>query len=237
MPKKAKLLLMRHGQTDYNKQRLMTGQRDVPLTKDGEEQARTIGRLVKDIHIDSAFSSPLKRAFNTAALALEAAGTQEHLHNADGTWQVEKRQAIIEADAGRFAGRNIDTDPEIVVFQRTYGVPMPEGESDKDVVARVQKFFDEEVVPLLKEGKNVMIVAHSGTIHAFDVVLGLMKTPKDNEKLATQRIPNAAPMVYEYEDGVMKSHYFIENPETTKAAKAANQNAPAAKPRKYRPEA
>ena len=219
------LIVLRHGQTDYNKQRLMTGQRDVPLTALGEEQAREAGALIKHIHIDKAYSSPLSRAFNTASLALKAAGQ---------TVTIEKRAAIIEADAGQFAGRNIDTDPDILAFGRVYAIPMPGGESDKDVVARVQKFYDEEVLPALARGENIMLVCHSGTMHALDVVLGLMKPPTDDQQLVTRRIPNASPLVCEYEDGVMKNHYFITNP---KAPAPANQNNAAKKnPNKYRPE-
>ncbi len=205
----AKLVILRHGETEYNKLRLMTGQRESPLTPTGEEQARTAGTLVKDIPFDKAYSSSLSRAFNTAALALKAAGQEI---------AVEKRHEIMESDAGEFAGRNLDTDPVLSKFTRTYGVPMPGGESDKMVVARAQKFFDADVLPRLARGENVLLVAHSGTIHALDVVLGLMKTPADDENLATKRIPNASPMVCEYEDGVLKKHYFIENPAATKAA-------------------
>ena len=223
--KKAKLVLLRHGQTEYNKQRLMTGHTDVPLTKDGEAQARTAGVLIKGISFDKAYSSSLSRAFNTAALALKTAGQD---------LPVEKRREIIESDAGEFAGRNLDTDPEIIKFGRIYDVPMPGGESDKQVVARVQKFYDEEVTPRLARGENVLVVAHSGVVRAFDIVLGLVPAPADGtERPPRPRVPNAGPAVHEYEDGVLKKSYAIENTETTKAA---NQNTPAVKKtNKYRP--
>jgi len=206
----AKLVLMRHGETDQNRLRLMTGQLDIPLNKIGEEQARAAGPLIKDIPFDKAYSSTLSRAFNTAALALKAAGQDI---------PIEQRKEIVEGDSGEFTGRNIDTDPEVKKFVRLYDTAPPGGESDKQLVARVQKFFDEEVLPRLKRGENVLVVSHSGTVRAFDIALGLYPAPPDGTPWPTRRsVPNAGPSVHEYEDGVLKKSYDIENPETKKAA-------------------
>ena len=211
MTTQAKLVLMRHGETDQNRLRLMTGQSDVPLNKLGEEQARAAGPLIKDIPFDKAYSSSLSRAFNTAALALKAA---------EQDIPIERRKEIIEGDAGEFTGRNMDTDPEFLKFVRLYDTAPPGGESDKQLVARVQKFFDEEVLPRLKRGENVLVVSHAGTVRAFDIVLGLYPAPADGTPWPKRRpIPNAGPSVHEYEDGVLKKSYDIENPETTKAAR------------------
>lgn len=210
MTAKAKLVIMRHGQTDHNKLRLMTGQLEVPLNKAGEAQARAAGPLIKDIHFDKAYSSTLSRAFNTAALALKAAGQDI---------PIEQRREIIEGDAGEFTGRNMDTDPEFLKFVRLYNTAPPGGESDKQVVAREQKFFDAEVLPRLARGENVLIVCHSGSVRAFDIVLGLYPAPADGTPWTTRRpVPNAGPSVHEYEDGMLKKSYDIENPETKKAA-------------------
>lgn len=223
--KKAKLVVLRHGQTDFNKKRLMTGQLEATLTKLGEEQAVAAGECVKDIRFDKVYSSSLSRAFNTAALALKGAGQAQ--------LPIHKRQEILEADAGDFAGRNIDTDPELSTFRRLYAQPLPGGESDKDVVARVQKLIENEVLPALQNGENIMLVCHSGTVHALDVVLGVVAAPPDDAPLKVERVPNAAPMVFEYEDGVMKNHYFIPNPVTLRE-EAANKNVPP-KPRRNSP--
>lgn len=221
MSVQAKLILLRHGRTQYNKDGRMTGHHDVPLLPEGEEQAREAGRLLKDTPIAKVYSSPLSRAFNTAALALDNAGPRPELKDTDGSWKIEKRREIIEADAGDFTGRT-KQDPEVGNWQWVYNIPMPNGESDKQVVARVQKLFDEELKPRLLRGENVLVVAHSGVLHAFDVVVGIDPVPADGVSRHKSRIPNASPLVCEYEDGVMKKHYFIENPKTT----AANQNDP-----------
>jgi len=216
---KATLVILRHGQTEYNKLQLMTGQRDVPLTATGEEQARAAGTLVSAIRFDKVYSSHLSRAFNTAALALESAKTQTHLLNADGSWRIEQRREIAEHDTGDFTGRSHKTDPEIINFKRAFDIPLPGGESRKQVVERVRDFFDSEVMPRLLRGENVLIVAHAGILRAFDIVLGLEDVPAAGAPLIQKHLPNAAPTVYEYENGVLTGNFPLRNP-------VANQNIP-----------
>ena len=222
----AKLVILRHGQTDYNAQNLMTGQRDIPLNKLGEAQAVEAGALIRDIRFDKVYSSTLSRAFNTAAIALKKAGQD---------LPIEQRKEIIELDNGDYTGRNRVTDPEVANAPIIYDVRWPNGECLKDVVERVQKFFDADVMPRLERGENVLIVAHSVVLQAFEIVIGAAQIPPV-EKLSEKkkRIPNASPLVCEYEDGVLKKHYFIANPATPRAA---NQNAPTAQNKnKHHPE-
>lgn len=215
---KAKLVVLRHGQTEYNKQHLMTGQADVPLTAVGEDQAREAGVLVSHIRFDKVYSSNLSRAFNTAVLAVASSNAQAHLLNADGTWQIEQRAALAELHAGDFTGRSHKTDPEILNWERTYENPIPGGESVRQVVERVQQFFDDEVAPRLARGENVLVVAHAGILRVFDIVLGLESAPGQGLNPAKKRIPNAAPHVYEYEHGVMTGFRLIENPKDPAAS-------------------
>jgi 2,3-bisphosphoglycerate-dependent phosphoglycerate mutase len=199
------LVILRHGETEYNVKKLMTGQREVPLTQNGEDQAKEAGTYIRHIRFDKVYSSPLSRAFNTAAMALKSSLTQNHLRNEDGTWKIEKRTEITELDAGDFTGRAWKVDPEIVAWSRVYDVKLPNGESDKDVVDRVRKFFNAEVLPRLKRGENVLIASHSGTVHAFDIVLGVVPEPKSGEVPPKSKVPNAAPVLHVYEDGLRKS--------------------------------
>lgn len=205
---KATLVVLRHGQTKYNKKHLMTGQEDVPLTKEGKKQAREAGRLLSVFRFDHAYSSTLRRAFDTAALALEQSGNHDHLRGDDGQWKIRKHYGIVEQHTGDFTGRCHKTDPEIAGWKREYTVPLPGGESDEQVVDRVAAFFEGEVLPRLKRGENVLVVAHAGVVRAFDVVLGFVKTPEKWEK---KKIPNASPMVFEYENGRMTGFSVIEN--------------------------
>ncbi|MDE2337339.1 MAG: histidine phosphatase family protein [Alphaproteobacteria bacterium] len=224
--KKAKLVLLRHGQTHYNIGHLMTGRHDAPLTPKGEEQAAAAGVLIRHLPIDKVYSSSLSRAFNTAALALKSAGKDLH---------IEKRHEIVETDAGDFTGRCYTTDPEILAHDAAYGRAMPNGESDKDVVKRVRKFFEDEVLPRLERGENVMVVAHYGVACAFDIILGLVPEPADGQPCHAARVPNAAPAVYHYEDGVMQGYTYIENAKSQpRAPEADNQNDKKPAPRRRR---
>ncbi len=199
----AKLVILRHGQTHYNRAHLMTGRHDIKLTSRGRAQAREAGRILKYTPIDKVYSSYLQRAFNTASLALKHAGKKD--------LPIEKRYEIIETDAGDFTGRCYTDDPEMLAHKPAYGKPMPNGESDKDVVARVRKFYDEKILPHLSKGESVMVVAHYGVACAFDIVLGIVPEPEDCHPCHEARVPNAAPAIYSYEDGVMVSHTYIEN--------------------------
>ncbi|MBU6474696.1 MAG: histidine phosphatase family protein [Alphaproteobacteria bacterium] len=217
----AKLVILRHGQTDYNAKHLMTGQRDIPLNKTGEAQARQAGGLVRDIRFDKVYSSTLSRAFNTAALVLESSGTQKHLQDGDSGFRIERRAEIIEMDNGDYTGRCKD-DPDVAaLILKSDHVPWPGGESVDDVVARVRKFYEAELLPRLEKGENVMVVAHNVVLRAFEIVLGA-ETPGVKRK-----IPNAAPAVFEYADGALKRFYYPEAPQTP-----ANQDAKPAQKRK-----
>lgn len=201
MSQKGTLVLFRHGQTEYNKLQYLTGLHDVALTQEGEEQARTAGRSIGKYIFDKVYSSTLSRAFNTARLALEACGTNAHLKNTDGTWNIEQRTEIVEADSGDFTARNKFTDPEILAYPHRYDVPLPNGESDQQMVARVRKFYEEELVPRLERNETVLVVSHSGIMVAFDIVMGLKPEPVEDIWSNRSKVPNAAPLVFEYSNG------------------------------------
>lgn len=214
---RAKLVIMRHGQTEDNIRRIDTAQNDEPLNKTGEEQARAAGPLIRDIRFDKVFSSPLSRAVDTGRLALQASGTQPHLQRADGTWQIETRPEIIEQNDGILTGRHME-DPLVVDYFKhsLFESAPPGGESDRQLIERVTKFYDEEVVPRLARGENVLLTAHTGTIRAFDIALGLSPCPAPGKPWKSRRrIPNAGPDVHEYENGVRRTSYALENPVTT----------------------
>lgn len=211
MGKKGTLVLFRHGETEHNAQHLMTGWLDVPLNAEGVAQAKDAGRAISLFHFDKVYCSTLSRTFNTAALALDAAGNQQHLKKPDGSWDVEQRDELKGANMGSFTGRDFKTDPEIVNFGRRYDRRLPGGESDKDIVERVQKFYDEELKPRIDRGETVLVSTHSGTMRAFDVVLGFVPPPDpaDDQWTDKARIDNALPVVAEYDDGKMLRHYTL----------------------------
>lgn len=207
---KGKLVLLRHGQTTYNEQHLMTGQADAPLTPLGEDQAREAGLSFGAIAFDKVYSSTLSRAFNTAVLALGSSSNNAHLDK-NGVWDIEQSPVIMESDAGDFTGMHMD-DPRITGYLRSYITPLPNGESDWQVVQRVEKFYRDEILPRIERGETVLVAAHAGIVHAFDVVMGLeIPDPKKGIWGSGHRIANATPIIFEYENGVMTDHHQLEN--------------------------
>lgn len=208
---KGRLILFRHGQTNYNAQSLLTGIADAQLTKAGEQQALEAGRLLRGIPIHAVYSSTLSRAFNTAALALSQA-QQPQLENADGTFCIMQNADIIEIDSGDFTGRSHKDDPEVKNWQRDFYIPMPNGESYEAALVRIQRFFASEVMPRLQRGETVMVVCHAGVVRVFDYVLGLADVPikgAPREAGRGRAIHNAAPVMFDFEDGEMVSHVVL----------------------------
>jgi len=217
--KQGKLIILRHGQTGYNAAQRMTGQKNVPLTEKGENQARGAGKLLDTTHIDKVYASPLDRAFKTAGLVLDHmdAAATAHLKNADGTWNVHQDYDIMEQDTGDFTGRPYKTDPDIIAFDRQYAQPFPGGESAADVQKRLEEFYARELKPLLEDGKTVMVVCHSNVVRAFKLLAG-EATP---ETYHTQRakVKNASPWVLEFESDTVKitANYMMEDRIAAKA--------------------
>jgi 2,3-bisphosphoglycerate-dependent phosphoglycerate mutase len=204
---KGTLILLRHGQTTYNEQSRMAGQCDVPLTALGEEQARAAGKLLEGFTIDKVYASSLSRAFNTAALALDGRALS-----------IEKRDEIRECDAGDFTGLKLD-DPAVLAFKRGFDTKLPNGESSRELVARVKAFFEAEVLPRLERGETVLLVSHAGVMRALDVAMGLeaniVPAPGpggDRPDLwaSKKTLPNAAPFVAEYADGNLTRFYALD---------------------------
>lgn len=202
MTVKGKLILLRHGETTYNAERRMAGQADVPLTPLGEQQAKDAGAVIGVYKYNKVYSSTLSRAFNTASFALESAQTNDHLKKADGKFDIEQRAELMEANAGRFTGLTME-DPAVRAFDRKYGAALPGGESDIEFIARVEKFYKDEVLPRLERGENVLIVSHAGVMHAFDFILGLEEIGPQGLWYTKRRLPNTAALEADYEDGKM----------------------------------
>lgn len=224
---KGRLILFRHGQTEYNLRKVMTGIADIPLTAEGEEQAREAGRRLARVAINRVYSSNLARAFETARLALDhACRKPSHLEDDAGNWRIVRNADLREIDSGDFTGRCHKTDPEILAWVRDFNRPLPNGESDAQALARVQKFFDAEIMPALMRGESVMVVAHAGIVRMFDYVLGLATPPAKGSAMGDfakrRTIHNATPVVFDFEDGKLVR-------ETVLDGKPANNNAPARK--------
>lgn len=178
------LVLLRHGQSAWNKENRFTGFTDVDLSPEGEAEARAAGLKLKDLPLDHVFTSTLKRAYNTAMLALETAAQAKALQT--------RHDHLRERDYGELTGLNKDDmrlkygEEQVHIWRRSYDVQPPGGESLKDVVARVEPYYRAHIEPLLKDGKNVLVAAHGNTLRAMLIILGL-HTPEtiNNAEIAT----------------------------------------------------
>src|SRR5436305_5609160 len=165
------LVLVRHGQSEWNLKNLFTGWKDVDLTEQGIKEAREAGRKLKaqGLSFDVAYTSALKRAQNTLTLVLEEMG----LSNIP----VFKDQALNERDYGDLSGLNKDDarakwgEEQVHIWRRSYDVPPPGGESLKDTAARVLPYYIQEILPRVLRGENLLVAAHGNSLRALVMVL------------------------------------------------------------------
>lgn len=197
------LVLLRHGQSQWNLENRFTGWHDVDLSPLGEEEARTGGARMRDIRFDVVFTSTLKRAIRTAELALEASGPiNAHLRDGSG-WKLIRHDDLRERHYGDLVGLNkAETaqkfgDEQVRLWRRSYSTRPPGGESLEDVVARVTPYWEAHIRPEVEAGKNVLVAAHGNTVRALLVVLGEY-TP---DEIPTVEIPTGVPLVFEFADG------------------------------------
>ena len=187
----SKLVIVRHGQSVWNKENKFTGWVDVDLAEKGVEEANQAGELLKDYKFDAAFSSVLKRANRTLDIILEGIG-QSDLH-------VEKNQALNERMYGDLQGLDKDEtrkkygEEQVHIWRRSFDIQPPGGESLKDTADRVIPYFQSEIAPLLKEGKDIIIAAHGNSLRALIMQLeGL-----NREEILSVEIPTGVPKVYD----------------------------------------
>jgi 2,3-bisphosphoglycerate-dependent phosphoglycerate mutase len=197
------LVLLRHGESEWNKENKFTGFTDVDLSAAGIEEAKAAGRSLENIKFDKVFTSTLKRAYNTATIAMKEAG-QSH--------EFVRHDDLRERDYGDLTGLNKDEmrkkfgEEQVHVWRRSYDVPPPNGESLKDVVERVGPYYREHIEPLVKAGQNVLVAAHGNTLRALLIILG-ENTP---ENINSAEIPTGIPLVFEYEHGKRQKNYFLK---------------------------
>ena len=186
------LVLVRHGQSDWNLKNLFTGWRDVDLTEKGVAEAREAGRKLKaqGIKFDVAFTSALKRAQRTLDLMLTELGQT--------TIPIFKDQALNERDYGDLVGLNKDEarkkwgEEQVHIWRRSYDVAPPGGESLKDTLARALPYYVTDILPRVLRGERVLVAAHGNSLRALVMVLD-KHTPDSITKL---NLDTGVPMVY-----------------------------------------
>jgi 2,3-bisphosphoglycerate-dependent phosphoglycerate mutase len=186
------LVLVRHGESEWNKKNLFTGWRDIDLTENGIAEARAAGRRLKaqGIRFDVAFTSALKRAQRSLDFILEEMG-QKNL-------PVIRDQALNERDYGDLAGLNKDDArarwgaDQVHLWRRSYDVAPPGGESLKDTAARVLPYYVQEILPRVIRGENVLVSAHGNSLRALLMVLDRLS----GEEIVKRELATGVPLVY-----------------------------------------
>lgn len=187
----ATMVLLRHGESQWNLENRFTGWVDVPLSPKGQEEAREAGRKLTGYRFDRAYTSVLTRAIDTLRIVLEVIGQTDI--------PIEKNQALNERMYGDLQGLNkADTiqkygEQQVKLWRRSYDVPPPGGESLKDTAARVLPYYDEQIRPHLLKDETVIVSAHGNSLRALVMHLDRL-TP---EQVLELNIPTGVPLVYE----------------------------------------
>ncbi|WP_034990700.1 2,3-bisphosphoglycerate-dependent phosphoglycerate mutase [Beijerinckia mobilis] len=186
------LVLVRHGQSDWNLKNLFTGWKDPDLTEKGVAEAQAAGRALKErgLTFDIAFTSALTRAQHTLKLILDGLGTPDVPTTRD--------LALNERDYGDLSGLNKDDarqkwgEEQVHVWRRSYDVSPPGGESLKDTVARVLPYYCQHILPAVLDGRKTIVAAHGNSLRALVMVLDGL-TP---ETIPSMELDTGIPLVY-----------------------------------------
>jgi 2,3-bisphosphoglycerate-dependent phosphoglycerate mutase len=186
------LVLVRHGQSEWNLKNLFTGWKDVDLTEAGVAEARAAGRKLKGqgLSFDVAYTSALKRAQRTLDLILQEMG-QTGI-------PIVRDQALNERDYGDLVGLNKDDarkkwgEEQVHIWRRSYDVSPPGGESLKDTVARALPYFVQEILPRVLRGERVLVSAHGNSLRALIMVLERLSP----EQILKRELGTGVPIVY-----------------------------------------
>jgi 2,3-bisphosphoglycerate-dependent phosphoglycerate mutase len=186
------LVLVRHGESEWNRLNRFTGWKDVGLTEEGATEAHRAGAMLKatGYRFGSAFTSTLKRAHNTLDIILDEIG--------QGKIPTLKAAALNERDYGELVGINKEEArkrwgaDQVHIWQRSYDIAPPGGESLRDTALRVVPFFEKWILPELQKGKNVIVVAHGNSLRSLIMELDRLSP----EEVMQVELPTASPLVY-----------------------------------------
>lgn len=190
------LVLVRHGQSEWNLKNLFTGWRDPDLTEKGVAEAMRAGEMLKEkgFHFDVAFTSELSRAQRTLTLMLDKLGQ-------NGLTTIRDK-ALNERHYGDLCGLNKDDarkkwgDEQVHLWRRSYDVPPPGGESLKDTADRVLPYYEAQIWPRLKAGENVLVAAHGNSIRALVMKLEHLSP----QEIVKREIATGVPIIYRLTD-------------------------------------
>ena len=194
---KSKLVLVRHGQSEWNAKNLFTGWKDPKLTDLGIQEAIKAGDLLetRNLKFDLMFTSDLFRAQETGRLILERMNQTDI--------QVIEDQSLNERNYGDLAGLNKDEarekwgEEQVHIWSRSFDVPPPGGESLKNTAERVLPYFEIAIMPKVKEGLNILVAAHGNSLRSLVMHLENISS----EEIVKLEIATGDPLIYEYSNG------------------------------------
>jgi 2,3-bisphosphoglycerate-dependent phosphoglycerate mutase len=186
------LVLVRHGQSEWNLKNLFTGWRDVDLSEKGHEEAKAAGALLarRGLKFDIAFTSVLKRARETCGYILDSVGQSD--------LETIRDQALNERDYGELAGLNKDDarakwgEDQVHIWRRSYDVPPPGGESLRDTGARVWPYYMHVIQPHVLRGETVLVAAHGNSLRALIMALDGLT----GEEVVKMELATGVPVIY-----------------------------------------
>ena len=200
------LVLVRHGQSEYNEQNLFTGWLNPPLTDKGKREAKDAGQIIQKtaINFDVHFTSSLERAQKTGQIILEVLGQTEV--------KTECSQALNERNYGDLAGLNKDDArnkwgvEQVHIWRRSFDISPPGGESLQNTFERAIPFFEDKIKPYLDEKKNILISSHGNTIRALLMHLENI----DADKIVELEIATGKPIFFKHnkEGQIIKFNKF-----------------------------
>ena len=200
----SRLVLLRHGESQWNLENRFTGWIDVPLSQKGMEEARAAGEKLRGYRFDRAFSSVLIRANETLRIVLETLGQTQI--------PVEKDKALNERMYGELQGLNkAETakkfgDEQVKIWRRSFDVRPPGGESLKDTAERVLPYYEARIKPYLVKGETILIAAHGNSLRALVMQLDQLT----REQVLELNIPTGAPLCYELStEGTVLSRKYL----------------------------
>ena len=190
----ARLVLVRHGQSEYNLKNLFTGWVDAALTPQGEEEAKKSAVILKEKNFTPqiAFTSALQRAQKTLQIILDEIKVS--------SLPIHKDKALNERDYGELSGKNKAQtaqefgEEQVKVWRRSFDVRPPGGESLKDTAARTLPYFQSKILPEVKAGKDVLVVAHGNSLRS--IVMDIEKLTPD--QILKRELATGEAIIYEF---------------------------------------
>ncbi len=207
------LILLRHGESQWNLENRFTGWVDVPLSPKGIEEARTAGAKLKGFKFDRAFTSVLKRANDTLRIVLEIIG--------QNSIPIAYDKALNERHYGALQGLNKKEtsakygEQQVHIWRRSYDIAPPKdktelnpdgfSESLKDTAARVLPYWEKEILPDVKKGENIIIAAHGNSLRSLVMHFDNLT----QQQVLELNIPTGVPLLYEFNNGRPVSHKYL----------------------------